>query len=308
MNRGFAFLAVAIVSMLALACSSSTPTPAPQQPAQAPQPTQPPAQTTAKLSLAGIPDQEAQQLSRRFEGVENYLSETLGVEVEYVPTTNYAATVVAFEQGDIQLAWFGGLTGVQARDRVPGSMAIAQRPSDTEFHSKFIVSTNIEAETLEDLKGLTFTFGSESSTSGHLMPRHFLKEADVEADSDFDGPPNYSGSHTTTWKFVESGAFQAGVLNELVWDTAIANGEVDTSKVRELMTTPPYFDYNWTVRGDMDEQFGAGFTEKVQQALLDLDDPELLKVFSPDGERFIESNNENYAAIKEVGESLGLIR
>lgn len=306
MIRGFTFFALAIVSILTVACSGAS-QPEPTQPPAA-QPTQPPAATATKLSLAGIPDQDVQQLARRFESLEEYLSDELGVEVEYVPTTDYAATVVAFEQGDIQLAWFGGLTGVQARNRVPGSVALAHRPSDAEFHSKFLVSSDVEAETLEDLKGLTFTFGSESSTSGHLMPRYFLQQAGVDPNEDFDGPPNYSGSHTTTWKLVESGSFQAGVLNQFVWDEAVSNGEVDTSKVRELMTTPPYFDYNWTARGDMDEQFGEGFTEKVKQALLDLDDPELLSLFSPDGERFVETNNANYDAIKQIGEDLGLLR
>lgn len=280
-------LAFAVFTLIAAACNSS--------------------ETSPKLRIAGIPDQNSSTLARRYEALTTYLSEELGVEVEYVPTVDYAATVTGFKQDEIQMAWFGGLTGVQARLAVDGSQAIAQRPRDTEFHSKFIVFADSDAESLEDLKGMTFSFGSESSTSGHLMPRHYLLEAGVDPNSDFDGPPNFSGSHDTTWKLVESGAIQAGVLNEAVWDGAVDDGEVDLTKVRELSITPPYFDYNWTVRGDLDGKYGDGFTQKVTQALLDIDsdDPEILELFATDS--FIASENANYDAIKGVAESLGII-
>ncbi|MCH8062290.1 MAG: putative selenate ABC transporter substrate-binding protein [Chloroflexi bacterium] len=260
------------------------------------------------LAIAGIPDQNASTLARRYEVLTSYLSEELGVEVEYVPTVNYAAAVTGFEQGDIQMAWFGGLTGVQARLAAPGSRAIAQRPRDTEFHSKFIVQAEVTAEGLGDLKGLTFTFGSESSTSGHLMPRHFLRQAGVEPDADFNGPPSYSGSHDKTWKLVEGGAFQAGVLSEAVWDSAVEGGRVDLSKVRVLETTAPFFDYNWTIRGDLDDTFGNGFSDRLRDALLSIDgeQAEILELFSTDS--FVASENGNYDSIREVAESLGIVK
>ena len=260
------------------------------------------------LGIAGIPDQNASTLARRNEVLTSYLSEELGVKVKYVPTVSYAAAVTGFEHGDIQMAWFGGLTGVQARLAVPGSRAIAQRPRDTEFHSKFIVQADIAAERLVDLMGLTFTFGSESSTSGHLMPRYFLRQAGVDPDADFDGPPSYSGSHDKTWKLVESGAFQAGVLNEAVWDRAVKDGKVDLSRVRVLESTPPYFDYNWTIRGDLDDRFGDGFSNRLRDAVLsiDSDQAEILELFSTDS--FIASNNGNYDSIREVAESLGIVK
>ena len=196
---------------------------------------------------------------------------------------------------------------MQARLAVPGSEAIAQRPRDAEFHSKFIVGTDVDARTLEDLAGLTFTFGSESSTSGHLMPRFFLLQAGLDPATDFNGKPNFSGSHDTTWKLVESGAFQAGALSEAVWDAALSEGKIDTSRVRELIITPSYFNYNWTIRGDADDTYGDGFTEKVLQALLNIDGetPEILSLFSADG--FVETSNDNYDAIQDVAESLGII-
>lgn len=259
------------------------------------------------LRVAGIPDQSATSLARRYETLTSYLGEQLGVEVEYVPTVDYAATVIAFEQGTVHLAWFGGLSGVMARLRSPGSTAIAQRQRDAEFQSVFIVGRGVEAEGLADLAGVTFTFGSELSTSGHLMPRHFLQDAGVEPDEDLAGPPNYSGSHDRTWKVVESGAFQAGALSEAVWEAAVGAGRVDLSKVRVLTVSPPYPDYNWTIQGDIDERFGEGFSDRITDVLLGIDGgtPEILDLFSTIG--FIRTKNANYRAIEEAAERAGII-
>ena len=286
--RFWVLMSVAVLGIVLTACGSS--------------------EDAKVFRIAGIPDQNASTMAQRYDSLTSYLSQELDVTVEYVPTVDYAATVSAFKLGDIQMAWFGGLTGVQARLAAPGSVAIAQRPRDTAFHSKFIVQSGLEVDSLEDLTELTFTFGSESSTSGHLMPRHFLIEAGVDPKTGFKGLANFSGSHDKTWALVESGAFQAGVLNEAVWDKAVEEGRVDTSKVREFFVTPAYFDYNWTARGDLDEEFGVGFAKKVQDVLLamDGDAQDVLDLFSTDS--FIASNNDNYQVIQDVAESLGIIQ
>ena len=263
------------------------------------------------LYIGGIPDQGAAKLIRRFAAVADYLGEELDVKVEYVPSVNYAALVTAFKSGDVQLGWFGGLTGVQARNAAPGARAIAQRPRDTEFHSVFIVRSDLEVDSLDDLKGLTFTFGSPSSTSGHLMPRHFLTRAGIDPDRDFREAPGFSRSHDNTWKLVESGSYQAGALNEAVWQEAVGDDRVDVGEVQVLHTTPPYFDYNWSVRGDLDETFGDGFTNRLQAALLSLDpsedsDREILDLFHAQG--FVPSNDENYREIEKVARGLGIIQ
>jgi phosphonate transport system substrate-binding protein len=264
-------------------------------------------EATPVLKIAGIPDQNSSTIARRYDVLTSYLSRELGVDVKFVPTVDYAATVIGFKQGEIHMAWFGGLTGVQARSAVSGSKVIAHRPRDAEFHSKFIVGTDLNVESLRDLEDVTFTFGSESSTSGHLMPRYFLMQSGIDPDDDFLSPPNYSGSHDKTWKLVESGAFQAGALNEAVWDSAVAKGAVDLSRVRELSSTPPYYDYNWTVRGDLDETFGEGFTARVQDSLLSIDgrQKEILELFQ--AEKFVVSKNENYQSIKDVAVELGIL-
>jgi phosphonate transport system substrate-binding protein len=225
--------------------------------------------------------------------------------VEYVPSTDYAALVTAFKRGEVHLAWFGGLTGVQARNEVPEAEAIAQRPADEEFHSVFIAQSDLDVETLQDLKGLSFTFGSESSTSGHLMPRYFLMQEGINPENDF-ANVNYSGSHDKTYALVESGAFQAGALNEIVWKSAVEEGKVDTNKVKAFYVTPPYYDYLWTINV-VDPIFGEGTKEKVRDALLSIDEEEsVLALFNTD--KFIETKNENYKAIEEVARELGIIK
>ena len=256
--------------------------------------------------VAGIPDQNVGELTRQYDRFTEKLGEELGVTVKYVPTIDYAATVLAFARGDVHLAWFGGLTGVQARILVPGSIAIAQRARDAEFHSVFIHNTSVEVKNLSDLQGLRFSFGDENSTSGHLMPRHFLLEAGINADVYFDGAPMYSGSHDKTWLLVQGGGAQAGALSEAVWEKALEQGKVDSAKVRVFFTTPPYFDYNWTVHPDSDDLFGEGFIERVQSAIMTLNDPEILRLFSADS--FIESSNSNYRQIEDIARSLDIIR
>lgn len=262
----------------------------------------------ATLYISAIPDQDVAVLNRQFGAMAEYLSEESGLNVEYQPMVDYAALVTAFERGDIHLSWFGGLTAVQAQALVDDAETFAQRTRDAEFHSKFIAQADLPVEDLEDLKGLTFTFGSESSTSGHLMPRYFLTEAGIDVESDFNGPPNYSGSHDTTIELVQSGAFQAGALNEAVWEARVDEGKVDLTKVKVFYTTPAYYDYNWTIRGDIDETFGEGSTEKIKQAILSMDaeQQEILDMFQTD--KFIESKNENYDAIRNVARGLELIR
>lgn len=259
------------------------------------------------FKIGAIPDQNAADLNRSMDDIAQYLTETTGLEVEYVPSVDYAALVTAFERGEIHLAWFGGLTGVQARNLVEGSEAIAQRPRDEEFHSVFIAQKGLELDGLEDLKGLSFTFGSESSTSGHLMPRYFIMENGINPETDFAGDPNYSGSHDKTYKLVEAGTFQAGALNEAVWEGAVKDDSVDLNKVDVFYTTPAYFDYNWTIN-TVEDVFGEGTKEKVKEALLSMgaEQQEMLDIFETD--KFIETNNANYEAIEEVAKKLGIIK
>lgn len=255
------------------------------------------------IKIGAIPDQNAADLNRSMEDFAKNLSKKTGLNVEYVPSVDYSALVTAFERGEIQLAWFGGLTGVQARSLVPEAEAFAQRPIDEKFKSVFIAQNDLDIDSLEDLKGKSFTFGSESSTSGHLMPRYFMMESGINPDKDLDGAPNYSGSHDKTYKLVESGAFQTGALNISVWEAAVKEGKVDESKVKVFYTTPEYLDYNWTIN-----KVNKETKEKIKDAILSMkaEDNEIMELLQTD--KFIETNNENYEAIEKVAKELKIIK
>ncbi|MGB3202669.1 MAG: putative selenate ABC transporter substrate-binding protein [Nodosilinea sp.] len=274
-------------------------------------------QSVLPLTAGAIPDQDPEQLQRLYTQLADYLEAELGVPVEYKPVTDYAAAVTAFKVGDLDLVWFGGLTGVQARLQVPGAEAIAQRDIDEQFHSVFIANTATglteftDAQDLAQIKGRTFTFGSESSTSGRLMPQYFMEEEGIDIGQDFNGDVGFSGNHDTTIKLVEAGTYEVGALNEQVWRDRVAEGAVDTSKVAVIWRTPPYYDYHWVISPEVDERYGEGFTEKVQAALMALDpavpeQKEILDLFG--AERFIATSNANYAEIEAVGRKIGKIQ
>ena len=268
------------------------------------------------LVTGAIPDRDPEKLQRLHGKLSAYLEAELGVPVEYRPASNYAATVAAFKVGDLDLVWFGGLTGVQARLQVPGANAIAQRDIDAEFHSVFVANKKAGVEPfdaitdLQRLKGLTFTFGSESSTSGRLMPQYFLKQAGVTP-ADFKGEVGFSGSHDTTLKLVEAGTYQVGALNEQVWQSRVAEGEVDLEKVEVIWRTPAYYDYHWIVRPQIEERYGKDIIEKIRQAFLKLDanvpeHAEILDLFG--AARFVPTENANYDRIEAIGRELGKIQ
>ncbi|WP_436794406.1 putative selenate ABC transporter substrate-binding protein [Actinospongicola halichondriae] len=267
------------------------------------------------LVIGGIPDQDPDRLQRQFGLVADHLSEALGIDVVYEPVADYDASVSAFRIGDLDLVWFGGLTGVQARLQTEGAHAIVQRDIDAEFTSVFVANTDSGIEPFDDVDGLSamagrsFTFGSDSSTSGRLMPQFFLDQAGVSLD-DFDGEAGFSGSHDATIGLVEAGTFDVGAVNSQVWDSRVAEGDVDTSKIVEVFRTPPYFDYHWVVRSDVTERFGDDIVDRITASLLalDIDDPDdaaILELFG--AESFIETDDANYADIEAVGREIGRI-
>jgi phosphonate transport system substrate-binding protein len=260
--------------------------------------------------FTAIPDQNTARLQERFGGVAAYLTEQLGVQVEYIPVKSYAASVAAFKNSEVQLAWFGGLSGVQARLAVPGSKAIAQGQEDLAFVTYFIAhhSTGLDggAEFPARIAGRTFTFGSKGSTSGRLMPEYFIRQHLGKSPDDSFKRVGFSGDHSKTLALVQSGAYEVGALNYKVWDNELAAGKVDTNKVSIIWRTPTYPDYNWTVRGDVDEVYGEGFIGRIQQALINIEDRALLGAFPRS--RFIAADNSMYAPILKTGQEIGVLR
>ena len=259
----------------------------------------------AVLRVTAIPDESPTELARKAAPLVKYLEAKLGMKVEFTPVTDYAAAVEALASRKVYLAWFGGFTFVQAQVRSGGkAIPIVQREEDEKFRSVFITS-DPSIKRLSDLKGKDVSFGSQSSTSGHLMPRSALMQAGLDPDKDFRRVA-YSGAHDATIAAVAAGKVQAGALNISVWEKFLADKKVDTSKVTAFYTTPPYFDYNWTVHADMP----AALREKITQALLSLsrNDPEGKEILELQrATRFIPTKAENYKGIEAAARGAGLL-
>lgn len=263
------------------------------------------AQTAPVFRVTAIPDESPTELARKAMPLMKYLESKLGMKVEFTPVTDYAAAVEAVVNKKIDMAWFGGFTFVQANVRSGGKVIpLVQRAEDEKFRSVFITS-DPAIKTLADLKGKDVSFGSQSSTSGHLMPRSFLLEQGVNPDKDLRRVA-FSGAHDATIAAVASGKVQAGALNISVWEKFVADKKVDTSKVRVFYTTPPYFDYNWSVHADMP----AATRQKIVDALvaLNVDTPagkEILELQR--ATRFVPTKVDNYKGIEAAARNAGLL-
>ncbi|MBT8037645.1 MAG: putative selenate ABC transporter substrate-binding protein [Verrucomicrobiae bacterium] len=260
------------------------------------------------LRFSAIPDQDTTAQAERYAPAAKWLSEKLDIAVEFVPSSDYGASVDKFSTGDIQLAWFGGVTGVQARNEAPGSRAIVAGAKDLQFKSYFIANEStglIKADAFpQGTKGLTFTFGSPGSTSGCIMPAHFIVKNTDQGPLDYYGKVGFSGSHDKTAFQVQDGTYQTGALNYSTYDRLVKEGKIDSNKCRVIWETPAYADYNFTARGDLDKTFGEGFTDRLQAALIGCTDPAVLKAF--DRNKFISVDNSTFQGIADVMKSVKL--
>jgi phosphonate transport system substrate-binding protein len=266
------------------------------------------ADTPEVLKVSAIPDENPNELLRIYTPFAEYLGTELGMKVQFVPVVDYAATVEGLAAKKLDLVWYGGFTSVQAVKRTQGQATrLAMRKEDAEFKSVFVARKDGPIKSLADLKGKTFAFGSVSSTSGHLMPRYFLLKNGLNPERDFGQKPAFSGAHDATALWVESGKVDAGALNFLVWEKLVETKKVDPNKVAVFWTTPPYVDYVWTARADLD----PGLRERIAQAFLKLkyDNPEhrrLLDLHRTTG--YIKAQDEDWKSIEEAAIAAGLLK
>ena len=277
----------------------------------------PAAEAQQVLRIGAIPDQNPEKLNRLYGLVADELGKQLGVKVSYVPVTDYAAAVSAFRTGSLDLVWFGGLTGVQASLQKPGAQMLAQRDIDAQFYTVFIANARSGIKPIQNQKGLValkgkrFTFGSESSTSGRLMPQYFLAQAGVKLADFAGGAPGFSGSHDATIALVQSGTYDAGAVNEQVWKSNLRSGKANRSKVVQIWRTPSYPDYLWLGQPNLDQRFGKGFSAKLRQSIISwrATDPEQKQILSLFGaQQFTTVKPDEYKQIEQVGRQIGKIR
>src|SRR5919108_4644557 len=264
------------------------------------------AQTIKELRISAIPDENPQEMLRIYTPFADYLTKEVGIPVKFTPVVDYAATVEGLAANRLEMVWYGGLTSVQAARQAKGARRIIMRKEDAEFKSHFITRKETGIKDLKDLKGKSFSFGSVSSTSGHLMPRYFLIKNGINPEKDF-SKFSFSGAHDATAAWVESARVDAGALNFLVWDKLVETKKVDTSKVSIFWTTPAYVDYVWTVRAGVDRET----VDKISKAFLKLDynNPEhkkLLDLHRTKG--YIPAKDEDWKNIEEAAVAAGLLK
>lgn len=257
------------------------------------------------LRVSAIPDENPNELLRIYKPFADYLSRELGIQVRFTPVVDYAATVEGLAAKKLDLVWYGGFTSVQAARRA-NAKRLVLRQEDAEFRSVFISRPDTGIKTLADLKGKVFAFGSVSSTSGHLMPRYFLLKHGVNPERDLKQVA-YSGAHDATALWVESGKVDAGALNYLVWEKLVQTKKVDSAHVAVFWTTPPYADYVWTVRGDLDR----GLQERIASAFLKLDyaNPEHRRLLDLHRtKKYIRAHAEDWKGIEEAAIAAGFLK
>jgi phosphonate transport system substrate-binding protein len=264
------------------------------------------AQAQQVLRVSAIPDEAPTELQRKFKPLGEYLEKKLAMKVEFTPVTDYAASVEGLVNGKLDMVWFGGFTFVQANHMSKGKVVpLVQRVEDEKFRSVF-VTTSKSINSLADLKGKTLSFGSESSTSGHLMPRSFLLAARIDPDTDLKRI-SFSGAHDATVAAVAGGKVDAGALNISVWEKLNEQKKVDPAVVRVFYTTPAYYDYNWTVRSDMPD----ALKKKITDAFLALDSakPEDKAILDLQrASKFIPTKTANYVNIEAAAKNAGLLK
>ena len=266
-----------------------------------------PIQSRDKLIISSIPDESITELHKKFLPLTEYLETKTKLKVEFFSVTNYSSVVEALSQGKVDMAWLGGLTYVQAKIRSNGNVEpVIQRVKDSLFTSVFITHVDNEIKILEDLKNKSFSFGSPSSTSGHLMPRFFLEKQNINPEEYF-REIGYSGAHDATIFSVLSKKVSAGALNSLVWEKFVRENPKKAKELRVFFITPEYYDYNWSLRKNLRDEIKKSLVDAF--LTLDYNNLDHRKILDLQrAKKYIKTNDSNYSNIYTAGKKTGLIK
>jgi phosphonate transport system substrate-binding protein len=254
------------------------------------------------LNIGMVPDAGASSASLLEKApLKGYLAAQLGREVNLVIPPNYNATIEGLGNGTLDFAYLGGLAYLKAHkqyDVVP----LVQRTADLEFHTLFICRANAPIHSLKDLVGKKFSYGDVSSTAGHLIPYMEMREAGL--DPELQLHTQYSGSHPATAKLVESGVVDAGALDETIYNSMIADGKLDSSKVRVFYTTKPFVDYVWVARKNVPDALQQKFANAFL-ALKEGGNDEVLRILR--GKAFVKADNQRYSLLRAIAQELKML-
>ncbi len=265
------------------------------------------------LIISAIPDSKISDQAASYQPLVDYLSKELGVKVEFSISKDYEASVARFANNEVQLVWYGGLTGVQARKKVAGSRAIAQGKADPNYVSYFIAhkSTGLEkSDTFpKEIADMTFTFGSTSSTSGRLMPTYFIQqETGMLPNKFFTKGVQFqsTGGHEATANAVAAGSVQVGALSYKQYEKMVKNKSLDPEVAKLIWITPKYADYNFSAHPSLNTTFGEGFVDKLQTALVNCKEEKALGAINR--KAIIPAKNADFDGIIKVAKELNFIK
>jgi phosphonate transport system substrate-binding protein len=251
-----------------------------------------------------IPNTDPGKILRENQPLIAYLEKETGARVELSVPTNYAAVVEAIANEQVDIAFLGGFTYVQAQRRA-GVKPLVQRERDQNFHSLFITQPDSGVNSLADLKGHTFAFGDVNSTSGHLMPEYFMREANV--DPEVIAKAIYTGGHDATALAVANKRVAAGAMDEAVYQRMVKEGKLDPARARVFYTTPPFFDYVWAARPGLDAKLAESFSTAMLK--LDAGDPagkNLLDLLG--ATKHVRAEDTNYDKLRQAAKEAGLLK
>jgi phosphonate transport system substrate-binding protein len=259
-------------------------------------------QQTLRLSL--IPTTDPGKILRESQPLVEYLEKEIGTKVVLTVPTNYAAVVEAIANDQVDIAYLGGFTYVQASKRA-GVVALVQRERDQNFHSFFITHSGTGINSLADLKGHTFAFGDVNSTSGHLMPEYFMRQANV--DPDVITKAIYTGGHDATALAVANKKVDAGALDETIYQKMVTDGKLNPANVRLFYTTPPYYDYIWVSRRGLDPKVADSFSAAFLK--LDASDPAHKRILDLlIATKYVKAEDSSYDKLRQAATDAGLLK
>jgi len=256
------------------------------------------------LRMSMIPTTDPGKVTRESQPLVAYLEQEVRAKIDLTVPTNYAAVVEAIANDQVDIAYLGGFTYVQASKR-SGVVPLVQRDRDRNFHSLFITQTESGINSLSDLKGHRFAFGDVNSTSGHLMPEYFMRE--LKVDPEVISKAIYSGGHDATALAVANKKVDAGALDETVYQKMVADGKLDAKQVKVFYTTPPFFDYVWVARKTLD----PGIAESFSSAMLKLqanDASQKVILDLLNATSYVKAEDRNYDKLRQAATDAGLLK
>ncbi len=262
------------------------------------------------IRVGVLPDEDAAELDRRYAPFLQHISRQTGLDLRLVVPDSYRDLLARFGRQELELAYFGGLTFVNAQidhDARP----LVMRDVDARFTTYFVVKgdgplSDCVNLMCADLAGKVITFGSRLSTSGHLMPRHFLATEKAIVPETYFGDVRYSGAHDKTIYDTRDGNTDLGAVNSEIFRTMRRDGRLTQGALQVVWETPPYADYVWAVSDRLSEELVTRLRDAY--LMLEYGNPEHREILSRMGARgFLPAGTTDFEPLRQVTDSLGLL-